>query len=104
MGIHPRDLSRLAKDDVARLSPILARRRATLSERKQLTRERSIREEIPKIVARILEQGRRATRRAVDKELGSVGLAVRRQEAAFVRELVQLAINEATVAAASGTN
>lgn len=104
LGIHPRDLSRLAKDDVARLAPILAKRRATLTERKQLTRERAIREEVPKIVTRILEQGWRPTRRAVDKELGCAGLAVRRQEAAFVRELVQLAINETTVAAASGNN
>lgn len=102
LGIHPRDLSRLAKDDVARLSPILAKRRATLSEQKKKSRERSMREEVPKIVARMLEQGQRATRRAVDRELGSTGLAVRRQEAAFVRDLVHHAINQAKVAAASG--
>ena len=42
--------------------------------------------------------GSRASRRAVNKELARVGLLLRRREAPFVRELVQIALanNRAT--------
>lgn len=91
-GIHPRHLRRLLPEETARISKVLANRRAVRRETIGAVRQQLFRKAIPDIVSRLISNRGRATRRAVDKELSIVGLAVGRRDASFVRELVQVAI------------
>jgi transcriptional regulator with XRE-family HTH domain len=94
IGIHPRELSRIVPEDAARLSILLAKRRVQIREKKKTRREQVLREEVPAAVLRLLNEGIRPSRRAVDKSLAFAGIPVRRQEAPFVRELVQLTLGD----------
>ncbi|MCZ7655034.1 MAG: hypothetical protein M5R42_13300 [Rhodocyclaceae bacterium] len=102
IGIHPRELSRIVPEDAAQLSILLANRRAQIREKKKIYREQVLREEVPAAVSRLLQEGIRPTRRAVDKALAFAGIPVRRHEAPFVRELVQLTLGDKTSLSVSG--
>jgi len=91
LGIQERELNRILRDDMARLSVILAERRNHIRQRNRNARERTIREEVPLVVGNLLQSGVKATRRAVDKGLALAGISVRRREASLIRQLTQLA-------------
>ena len=97
-----RELRRLMPEDISRLSQVLAHRRVTKREKMKSARERAIRDEIPVIVSNLLNEGTGATRRAIDKKLSIVGLAVRRGEARLISQLVQTAIKDNVMVKDSG--
>ncbi|MCC7219113.1 MAG: hypothetical protein IT490_00090 [Candidatus Contendobacter sp.] len=102
LGIHPRELSRIVPEEAGRLSILLANRRAQIREKKKTYRDQVLREEVPAAVSRLLQEGKRPTRREVDKALAFAGIPVRRQEAPFVRQLVQLTLGDKTDLSVSG--
>ena len=102
LNINPRDLSRIVPEDASRLSLVLADRRSQIRRRKAISREQALCEEVQAVVNRLLQKGQRTSRRAIDNELASAGLAVRRGEAPFIRELVRRALWNETTNLASG--
>lgn len=92
IGVHARELARVAPDETAQLSSVLAARRLTMRERRQASREQTLREEVGAAVSRLLKGAGRVSRRAVDAELACHGILVRRGEAPLVRSLVQTSL------------
>jgi hypothetical protein len=89
LNINPRELRRIAPIESAELSKVLADRRKLSRSRKQEDRERLFRDEIPKAVSKLLNNGLQPTRRALHKLLTEVGISVMRREGSLVKEIVQ---------------
>lgn len=97
LGIHPREFYRLAPERAKPVAKLLAKRRSATRAIKQSAREWALRETIPRIVSDLINRSEGVTRRNVDKELAIAGLPVNHSESAFIRELVQTAIANASV-------
>jgi len=94
LNIDARELRRILPVEAARLSTILANRRTHSRKRKLEGRERSLREEVPRAVLKILNTGMQPTRRAVHRTLSEVGISIMRREGPLIKEIVQNAIND----------
>lgn len=89
ININARYLRRIVPTESSRLSEVLAGRRKLLLIRKQEGREKLLRDEVPKIVSKMVTTGLLPTRRALWQALGEIGISARRDEAPLIKEIVQ---------------
>ena len=89
INISVRELRRIAPVETLQLSKVLASRRKLSLIRKQEARDRLLREEIPVVVSKMLDDGLIPTRRALFKCLTEIGISIRRSESPQVNEIVK---------------
>lgn len=89
ININVRELRRIAPIETAQLSKVLAGRRILSMQRKHEGREKLLRDEIPKALTKLLDDGYQPTRRTLHKSLTDKGISIRREEGPRVSEIVQ---------------
>lgn len=89
ININVRELRRIAPIETAQLSKVLAGRRILSMQRKHEGREKLLRNEIPKALTKLLDDGLQPTRRPLHKSLTDIGISIRREEGPRVSEIVQ---------------
>lgn len=89
ININARELRRIAPIETAQISKVLAGRRKLSMQRKHEGREKLLRDEIPKALTKLLDDGLQPTRRTLHKSLTDIGISIRREEGPQVSEIVQ---------------